>query len=97
MRLADVIGTVTLSRSHPSLQGLRYVVGVPLSLKALREGLPGDGEDLVMVDELGAGAGSRVAFSEGVEAAAPYSPNKKPVDAFVAALIDRVTFSEGQS
>jgi ethanolamine utilization protein EutN len=92
MRLAEVIGTVTLSRGHPTLQGLRYVIGVPLSLKSLREGGPGDGEDLVIVDELGAGVGSRVGFSEGVEAAAPFYPNKKPVDAYAAALIDRVTF-----
>ena len=36
MRIADVIGTVTLSRVHPSLAGARWVIGVPYSLKALR-------------------------------------------------------------
>ena len=46
MRIAEVIGTVTLSRVHPTLIGARWVIGVPFSLKALKEGAP-DGEDLV--------------------------------------------------
>ena len=36
MRIAEVIGTVTLSRVHPTLAGFRWVIGVPFSLKALR-------------------------------------------------------------
>ena len=52
MRIAEVIGTVTLSRVHPSLQGARWLIGVPLSLGALRDGGPPDGEDLVIYDSL---------------------------------------------
>ena len=94
MRVAEVIGTVTLSRVHPSLVGARWVIVVPCSLKALAAGTQGDGEDLVAVDQLGAGAGSQVALSEGVEAAAPYYPNKKPVDAYCACILDRVSVSQ---
>ena len=90
MRIAEVIGTVTLSRVHPSLAGARWVLGVPYSLKALRAGGPPDGEDVVIFDNLGAGNGSRVGFSEGAEAAAPFYPEKKPVDAYCACILDQV-------
>lgn len=94
MRLADVIGTVTLSRSHPKLAAARWVIAVPLSLNALKNGLPADGEDLVVFDDLGAGVGTRVAFSEGAEAAGPFYPNKTPVDAYCACLIDRLEMEQ---
>jgi len=90
MRIADVIGTVTLSRVHPSLAGARWVIGVPYSLKALRAGGPPDGEDVVIFDHLGAGNGSQVGVSEGAEAAAPFHPEKKPVDAYCACILDHV-------
>jgi ethanolamine utilization protein EutN len=93
MRIAEVIGTVTLSRAHPSLVGARWLIGVPFSLEALRKGAP-DGEDLVIYDNLGAGPGSRVGFSEGVEAAAPFFPEKKPVDAYCACLLDQLVINE---
>src|SRR5262249_10563751 len=72
MRIAEVIGTVTLSRMHPSVSGFRWVIGVPLRLKALQQDGRPDGEDLVIYDDLGAGNGSRIGFSEGGEAAAPF-------------------------
>lgn len=90
MRIAEVIGTVTLSRWHPSLDGARWIIGVPFSLKALRDGNGPDGEDLVIIDQLGAGNGSRIGVSEGAEAAAPYVPTKKPVDAYCACILDHV-------
>ncbi len=90
MRIAEVIGTVTLSRCHPSVTGFRWVIGVPFSLKALQSDGPPDGEDLVIYDDLGARAGDRVGLSEGGEAAAPFHPEKKPVDAYCACLLDRI-------
>jgi ethanolamine utilization protein EutN len=91
MRIGEVIGTVTLSRAHPSLVGARWIVVVPCSLKALRGGLRGDGEDVVAYDNLGARAGDRIGFSEGVEAAAPFHPEKKPLDAYCACILDQVS------
>jgi microcompartment protein CcmK/EutM len=93
MRIAEVIGTVTLSRVHPSLAGARWVLAVPFSLKALRDQGPPDGEDLVVFDSLAAGNGSRIGFSEGGEAAAPFHPEKKPVDAYCACLLDHVNLA----
>jgi microcompartment protein CcmK/EutM len=93
MRIAEVIGTVTLSRVHPTLIGKRWIVGVPFSLKALQENGAPDGEDVVIVDELGAGYGQRIGISEGAEAAAPFSPEKKPVDAYCACLLDHIAIN----
>ena len=90
MRIAEVIGTVTLSRCHPSATGFRWIIGVPFSLKGLREDRP-DGEYLVIYDDLGAGVGSRIGFSEGGEAAQPFQPEKKPIDAYCACILDQLT------
>ena len=94
MRIAEVIGTVTLSRAHPSLTGARWLIGVPYSLKALRAGGAPDGEDVVIYDSLGGGSGSRVGFSEGAEAAAPFYPEKKPIDAYCACILDQVVVNQ---
>jgi ethanolamine utilization protein EutN len=93
MRIAEVIGTVTLSRAHPSVIGYRWIIGVPFSSKALQEKVRPDGEDLVIFDNLGAGNGQRVAFSEGGEAAAPFHPEKKPIDAYGACILDQIAVS----
>ena len=94
MRIAEVIGTVTLSRMHPSVRGARWVIGVPFSLKALRQDGRPDGEDLVIFDNLGAGNGSRIGFSEGGEAAVPFLPERKPVDAYCACILDQVSIKQ---
>jgi ethanolamine utilization protein EutN len=90
MRIGKVIGTVTLSRWHPSMVGARYKLVVPLSLADLtgRGGPPA--EEFTMYDELGAGVGNLVAVSEGREAAMPFHPQIKPVDAYNAAILDSV-------
>jgi ethanolamine utilization protein EutN len=85
-----VIGTVTLNRWHESLRGARYRVAVPLSLANLRGESLADGEGIVVYDELGAGDGSLIAISEGAEAAQPFRPEIKPIDAYCAAILDSV-------
>ena len=77
MRIAEVIGTVTLSRCHPSVTGYRWIIGVPFSSKALLAGTAPDGEALVIFDDLGAGNGQKIAFSEGGEAAVPFHAGKE--------------------
>lgn len=91
MRIAKVIGNLTLSRCHPSLQGYRWIIGVPYSLKALQNSAEPDGEDLVILDQLSAGNGNQIGVSEGVEATMPFHPEKKPVDAYNACILDEVT------
>ena len=96
MRIAEVIGRCTLSVCHPSLRGATWLIGVPLTQEGLQNIAAGKSNDagrneaLVIFDELGAGRGDLIAVSEGAEAAAPFAPNLKPIDAYDAAILDRV-------
>jgi microcompartment protein CcmK/EutM len=90
MRIGEVIGTVTLNRRHPSLDGASFKLVVPLSLADL-SGTPGQpAAEITVYDELGSGVGSRIAVSEGREAARPFLPNVKPIDAYNAAILDSI-------
>lgn len=90
MRIAEVIGTVTLSRWHPSLSGATWKLVVPLSRAGLTGDVAGRGEPFAIYDELGAGLGSLVAVSESAEASAPFHPDEKPIDGYDAAILDHV-------
>lgn len=90
MRIGEVIGTVTLSRCHPSFIGARLKIVVPLSTADLTTDRPHDAEPIVVWDQLGAGMGSLVAVSEGPEAAQPFRPAVKPIDAYCSAILDHV-------
>jgi ethanolamine utilization protein EutN len=90
MQISEVIGTVTLVRSHPLLAGARLKLAVPRSLANLRGESSDNQEPIVVYDELGAGLGALIALSEGREAAQPFDPQGKPIDAYNAALIDQL-------
>jgi ethanolamine utilization protein EutN len=90
MRIARVFGTVTLNRVHPTFVGARLKLAVPLTVANLRGEASETDEELVVWDELGAGNGMLIALSEGAEAAQPFRPEVKPVDAYAAALIDQL-------
>ena len=96
MRIAKTIGTVTLNRVSPSLAGARLKLAEPLGLEGLlgRDETPP--ETLVVYDDLGAGQGSLIAVSEGGEAAQPFRPEMKPVDAYNAAILDQVDVVSGE-
>ena len=87
MRIAQVIGKVTLNRCHPSFDGATLKLAVPMALEDLASGTP-QAEPLVVYDEFGADVGSQIILSEGGEAAQPFRPQDKPVDAYNAGLID---------
>lgn len=90
MHMAEVIGTVTLSRSHPDLRGCRWRLIVPLELEGLSGGTDGRMEPIVAYDDLGSGPGALVAIADGAEAAAPFRPDTKPLDAYTAAILDQI-------
>ena len=90
MRIAEVMGRVTLSRVHPNLKGGRYILAFPMPMEALTEGSAKRGEEVVAFDPLGAGPGSLIGLSEGREAANPFGKVKTPVDAYCACLLDRI-------
>jgi ethanolamine utilization protein EutN len=89
MRIAKVVGTVTLNRCHPSFQGARLRLVAPQSLAELQGQQP-QAEEIVAWDDQGAGIGSLIAISEGAEASQPFRPELKPVDAYAAAILDNL-------
>ena len=93
MRIAEVIGTVTLNRCHPSFSGARLKLVQPLTLQQMVNEKPEGTEILVAWDELGAHLGHRIGLSAGPEAAQPFRPQIKPVDAYNAAIFDQVDIS----
>lgn len=90
MRVAKVIGSITLSARLADVPPGRFVIVRPESAAALRDGEPATAEPLVAYDELSAGVGARVALSEGREAAMPFHPTRVPFDAYCAAIMDVV-------
>jgi microcompartment protein CcmK/EutM len=90
MKIARVLGTVTLSRCHPSFNGARLKLIGTLSLEELEQDLYPQADQLVAWDELGAGIDSKVAMSDGGEAAQPFRPKLKPVDCYLSAILDHI-------
>lgn len=90
MKVAEVVGKVALSSWHPALSGATWKLAVPLSHEDDAKELNQRGEPFVVFDELGAGQGARIAVSDGAEAAAPFYPETKPIDAYNAAILDRI-------
>ena len=97
MRIGEIIGKVTLSRCHPSLSGATLRLVVPLTADGLQavhtetgDRTTGRGEPLVCWDDLSAGNGSIIAFTESAEASAPFHPEQKPINAYNAAILDQL-------
>jgi microcompartment protein CcmK/EutM len=92
MRIAKVLGSVTLNRQHPSLVGGALRLAIPQSLAGLTNlaAESSAADTLVVWDDLAASNGSLIAVSEGAEAAQPFRPNLKPIDAYNAAILDNV-------
>ena len=90
MRVAKVIGSLTLSKWHPSLSGATWLMAAPLARDDLGQDGAASGEPIVVYDELGASTESLIACSDGAEAAAPFYPDTKPIDAYNAAILDHI-------
>ncbi|GIW97960.1 MAG: carbon dioxide concentrating mechanism protein CcmL [Pirellulaceae bacterium] len=94
MKIHRTIGHVTLNRAHPSYQGARLVLAEPLGTEMVG-GLSESEPELIAVwDDLGAGPGSVIAVSDGAEAAQPFRPELKAVDAYCSAILDFVHIDE---
>ena len=86
MRLATVIGRVTLGVRHPAFRGERLLVVLPWGPQTA---VTGAGHDfsIVTYDSLGAGVGQTICVCESGEATRPFE-TPTPIDAYCAALID---------
>jgi ethanolamine utilization protein EutN len=97
MRVAEVIGKVTLSQWHPSLEGATWKMVTPLSRAGLNDNTQGRGEPFAIYDELAAGENSLVLIADGAEASAPFHPNQKPIDGYNAAILDTISVQPEKS
>lgn len=90
MRVGEVIGKVTLSKCHSMVTSGTWLVVVPLNVAGLKGDDRGRDEPIVVYDELGASPGAKIGFSEGGEAANPFAPDYKPLDAYNACILDTI-------
>ncbi len=90
MKIARVVGNVTLNRMHPMLHAATLrCVEVVERIEDLE--VPVTSDDLIIAWDLcGCGEGDLVALAEGPEAAAPFQPEIKPIDASIVAILDHV-------
>jgi ethanolamine utilization protein EutN len=85
MQLGRVVGHAVSTVKHPSLHGWRLLLVQPLT----PDSKP-DGEPLLAIDSIGAGAGSLVLLcNDGAEARAMVKRRNSPARWFVMGLRDR--------
>lgn len=92
MRIARVIGKVTLNRKLPDLVAGTYLIVRTCSRRTLAGADAGNDETLVLYDCLSAREGDLVGLVEGREATSPFWPKKVPYDSYNAAILDDVDF-----
>jgi len=92
MRVARVIGKLTLNRKMDEVLPAGYLLVQPLGRAALAGKDQRLDELLVMYDDLGARAGDRVGLVEGREASVPFHPAKAPYDAYNACILEALSF-----
>lgn len=88
MKIARVVGKLSLQREHPSLVGRKWIIAMPQTLRAMAGGQEVNVEEIIAVDDLGVTSGNYIGISDGREASAPYEPERKPVDAYTSCLLD---------
>ena len=92
MRVARVLGKLTLNVKLAEVRPANYLLAQPLGRSALAGGKQAAGDFLVMYDDLGARAGDLVGLVEGREAAMPWHPAKAPYDAYCACILETLNF-----
>ena len=96
MRIAQVIGRVTLNLQDPSFKGGRWLMCNPVATEdfntACKQPPPLSKDNtLVAFDNLGAGEGDIVGIVEGAEATAPFDYDI-PIDAITVAIFDSLFY-----
>ncbi|HUP03611.1 MAG TPA: EutN/CcmL family microcompartment protein [Bryobacteraceae bacterium] len=85
MFLARIEGTITATAKHPTLEGLRLLIGQRLEA----DGSPA-GDPLILVDTLGARQGCTVMVTSENEPLRKAVGNNTPVRLLVAGIVDTV-------
>jgi microcompartment protein CcmK/EutM len=93
VRIGKVMGRVCLAQIHDTLVGGRFLIVEVQDRFSLAGEKRKTVEAAVVYDNLGAGEGDLIAFTEGGEATRPFYPKRVPLDAFNAAILDRAVVS----
>jgi microcompartment protein CcmK/EutM len=106
MRLGIVIGRVTLNIQEPVYKGGTLLLVQPLSKAQFATVKPNaivtssaslaKGNSVIAYDELGAGQGAIVGFTEGAEATAPFTCDA-PIDAYIACIVEQIDYAPPQA
>jgi len=96
MRVAQVIGRVTLSLQDPSFKGGRWLMVNPLDATQFNSACQeppalSAQQSLIAFDNIGAGEGDIVGIVEGAEATAPFD-FPIPIDAITVAIFDSLSY-----
>lgn len=93
MKIGKVIGRVVLNAAVPEYRGGRWLLVAPCSKTDLLNPepprIPAGGPSLVCYDDLGAGTGDWIGYTEGGEATAPFD-RPMPIDAYNCCILDTV-------
>ena len=92
MRVAKVIGKVTLNKQIPEIKPGSYLLVRTCNRGTLAGKNEGNDETLVLYDDLGAREGDLVGLVEGMEATMPFRPEKVPFDSYNACILDTINF-----
>jgi len=83
------MGRVCLTQPYETLVGGRFLIVEVQDRFSLAGEARKTGDTAVVYDNLGAGDGDLIAFTESGEASRPFLPEKRvPLDAFNAAILD---------
>jgi ethanolamine utilization protein EutN len=94
MRIGKVVGRVVLTQPYATLVGGRFLLVEVQDRFSLADQPRKSTESLLVYDNLGAGEGDMIAFTESREATMPFYPEKRvPVDALNCAILDRIVVS----
>ena len=96
MRIAQVIGRVTLSLQDPAFKGGRWLMVNPLDARQFNGACQtppalSAQNSLIAYDNIGAGDGDIVGIVEGAEATAPFD-FPIPIDAITVAIFDSLFY-----
>lgn len=95
MRIGQVVGRVVLNQCMPEFRGARWLLVSPMNRRDLENSRDGglhltSTPSPVVYDEIGAGLGDIIGFSEGGEASAPFE-QPMPLDAYNCCILDKIT------
>ncbi len=92
MRIARVIGKVTLNQRMDDILPGSYLIVRTCNRGTLAGQNAGNGETVVLWDCLAAREGDLVGLVEGREASVPFWPRRVPFDAYNACILDSIDF-----